>query len=181
MRSKLLTVVILSGAMLSACQSGYGYSSRVTKITPSNYISVENDPFEKWVTYTSEVGQSGYLGDTISWILTGENSRDKEQQQYYVQWGNVYTSENWRYYTRSNNNKAEQLSFATVDRDVSSCDTYTGCVFTEIFNIYFTSEQMQEASIKGLTFKVFARDGTEKTTLVATSLVQALLTAMQSQ
>ena len=177
---KVIMLSVIIGVIVSGCQTSSTYTSKSTYTSsmPSNDINVENDPYKKFTKYTSEAAIFGLKYDRILWVLVGTKDRQTGSRNFYVQWVGAYRSNNWKYYVQASNNKAETLRFVVVDRDVVSCSG-SFCIYNETFNIYFTEDQIHEGASSGLIFKVFAKDGTEKPTVVPGSLVQSMLLAMQ--
>lgn len=178
------TTAIIFPVILWACSTStpYGgstYSSgpsvSTVATTPSTRIDVNDDKFNPYVEYRSSMAKYGPPNDRMMWILAAEESRNDDDVQYYMQWAQYYIGDNWRRYYTARTDNAKTLEFVTVARDVGSCDTYTGCSYTETYNIYFPEALMSKGAESGLRFKVMAESGQDKIVKVPSELIKALL------
>jgi hypothetical protein len=187
MKTPLLTAMALCSltAMTGCAPYPQSYSASRTSYsaptapathnkTPSNIISVSDDQYQPYIEYSSEASVEGPLDDSYIWVLVARKDRASGVVRYYTQWGNFYTKDGWKFYFKANDSKATALDFDEVDREVGKCYS-SGCTHTETYNITFTSEQMAVGASEGLNFKVYAQDGSSRTTTIPATLVKALV------
>jgi hypothetical protein len=140
---------------------------------PPATITVKSDPYKDSIEYQSGVSKSGSLMDQDIWLLIAQKNRKTGRIIYYVQWANVYDADGWRFYSYANAEGGEKLEFEEVSRDVSNCGSGT-CIHDETYNIYLTPEKLSHGATSGISFKIFARDGTSKLVVIPGPVISAL-------
>jgi hypothetical protein len=149
---------------------------------PGDTITVDDDKFKSAIEYHSGVAKIGDLGDTVLWTLVAQKEKTTGATRYYVQWTNIYSSREWRFYSYANNDAAANLEMIPLGRNVHSCySNLHTCLYDETYNIYFSKAEIEKGKSAGLAFKIFAKDGSSKVTTVPSTLVTALLTTMSGK
>jgi hypothetical protein len=92
------------------------------------------------------------------YMLVGKVDRKTGETSVAVQWMRAYMAPDWRNYQRAADSSGTPLVFETAKRSKKGCNAGS-CTFSELYNIYFTKEQVSAAIIEGLDFNVWDRDG----------------------
>lgn len=96
------------------------------------------------------------------------------QVAWYVQWAIFYKSRTWRKYQTATDSHGEALSLAQGLRKPFGCGA-GGCTLTEVYDVYFSEEQIGEAALKGIDFKISSNEGDGKIVQIPATVVQAYI------
>jgi hypothetical protein len=166
---------------LAACgspSSTYNYSSAgyTTAAAPKNSDPsgpvIKNDPYSPAIEVEMGGGKREGNGTQI-YGLYGAIEKKAGTTRTYVQWAEVYSGSEWRFYSRASNNQGAPLEFKQVDRKVASCSGRGSCVYDETYNVYLTPTQLRQGAVDGLSFKIFGRNGDERIVSLPAAAVSA--------
>jgi hypothetical protein len=176
-------------AALLACIGLVGCFPVQPKLTPAQQlekavkIDVKDDPYQPYIEYQSglssdnrTIGLANY--DNMSWLVIGRKSRKTSDTFFFVQWRNSYVATDWRFYERASDSAANELEMQQVSRDVGTCFSDGSCSHVELYSFVFTQPQMVAGRASGLSFKIYAHDGSAKVVSVNPRIVDNLLRTM---
>jgi hypothetical protein len=130
-------------------------------VSPSNF-RIKADAYSPAIDVTCDPGERGSVpAGTEIYGLYGKIDRASGRSTTFVQWGEVYTDRDWRFFSRASNDKGQSLDFDKIDRKVSSCSRGT-CVYSETYNIYLSSADLRTGASQGISFKIYGRKGDER-------------------
>lgn len=178
----LLLLLTGCGSYQTSGYGGYSAPTIAKPTAPALPITVKDDAYRPTIEFDSEAGHGGYTGDATLWGIYGSMDRKTKARRYYSQWSNVYDDRAWRFFQSAGSSKGERLEVSSINRNVVSCTgyRYSGCAYSETLNVYFTEAQMRRGAKEGLSVKMFARSGSEKTFDVPADVVAQLLAKMDS-
>ena len=175
---RLLNLLLIAFVCAGCVGGSGGYSpnysyaastSAAPKNTDPSTVTIKQSAYATSIEVESDVGERAGDGTTI-YLLAGSIDKKTGAVRTFVQWGEIYTARDWRFYSRASTNKSEPLEFNEVSRKVSSCSRGS-CVYNEMYNVYFTPAQMRQAGSAGLDFKVFGRRGDERVVTIPAAVV----------
>lgn len=171
---------VLFAVFLAGCQSPHAttystggspaYSLRDPDIDPT-VPSIKEDKFSPFIKVETEVGRKQNNKGSQMYSLNGAIDRKNGVTVTFVQWVEVYSAKEWRFYYRASDDSGTSLDFHKVARNVSSCTSGIGCVYDEVYNIYFTPAQIKAAKTNGLLFKIYGKRSDERVVNIPANVV----------
>lgn len=174
-----VVLVALSCAVSQGCFPAQPQLTPAQQLDQMATIQVTDDPYQDHIKYMSGLGSEGVAGrDYTVWAVLGVKSRKSPEALFYVQWRNSYFTADWRFYFRASDAGANELKIEEVKSDVENCSSSGACFHEERFNIFFSLPQMTAGRTAGISFKMYARDGSSKVVSVHPRVVDSLLRKM---
>ena len=165
--------------VVAACGGGNSYSSypssasysKPPKNSDPSSPTIKNDNYSPSIEVNTEPGERGAPPNIEIFGLFGKVERSSGKATAYVQWNELYIDKEWRFYTRASSSKGQPYQFNQVGRDVSKCDRYTGCIYSETYNIYLPPSDLRGGANEGISFKIYSKNGQERVVRLSPSLV----------
>lgn len=175
----IATLAAIAAVALAGCYD----DAHPSVSAPSSYRDYEpfaasikaDDPYATFIKVATEPGERGgaEVGAIETYGLYATIDKKTGSVVRYVQWSEVYSDRNWRFYSSAATNRGEALSFKEVDRSVNSCSPALGtCIYTEVYNIMMPAGVLADAAKNGLNFKVTGRRGDVRVLHISARTVQ---------
>jgi hypothetical protein len=171
-RGALMALICLAASGCYDPGYGGGGSSSYADQEPYNPW-IKEDAYSPAIQVATNEGERGGGYNVERYALFGLIDRKSGAARTYVQWAEIYVDKAWRFYYRASNNRGEPYEFKQVSRDVGSCSPYSGCVYTEMYNVYIPAQDMKAGMNDGISFKIFGKSGEERIINLSAGLVAA--------
>lgn len=153
--------------------SGGGSNYARPDTAPSS-PSIKEDAYNPSIEVETDIGErKSPGGGTEIYGLYAKIDRASGVVVTYVQWSTIYTSSEWLFFSRASSSQGKAYDFRQVNRKVSSCSRYSGCVYTETYNIYIPAQDMRTGAKSGISFKIYGKTGAERVIDLSADLVAA--------
>ncbi|MFN3523908.1 MAG: hypothetical protein ACK4YQ_16805 [Phenylobacterium sp.] len=147
----------IGGVLIALSVAAAALSARAEEATAPNgvVIQIDGDEFSPFVDYTAPFHQQEDGGYVFAVRKRGSGDA------VFLAQGFIYYSGDWRFYDRAYLPGGNSVDFASSERKVLGCSRYSGCRYSESYQLTFTPEQVKAGLREGIRVQVRGRGAGE--------------------